>query len=87
MGDVLATLARVAGRRAPRGAVPPVLLKAIAPAGRFIGPLLGFPPNLREVISSSHRVTFWARSDKAQRELGWTHRSLEDGLATLVGQK
>jgi hypothetical protein len=49
-----------------------------------VGPLMGFPPNMRELLTSSEGVTFWARSDKAQRELGWTYRPLADGLATVV---
>ncbi|MDP9182279.1 MAG: NAD-dependent epimerase/dehydratase family protein [Actinomycetota bacterium] len=85
MGDVLKELARVAGKRAPRGALPAVLVKAMVPVGRFVGPLLGFPPNLRELLSSSQDVTFWASSEKAQRELGWTFRPLSEGLATVVG--
>ncbi|HUR51017.1 MAG TPA: NAD-dependent epimerase/dehydratase family protein [Mycobacteriales bacterium] len=84
MGDLLAELARVAGKRPPRGALPALLVKAMAPVGPLVGPLLGFPPNLRELLSSSHGVTFWARSDKAQRELGWTYRPLAEGLATVV---
>jgi nucleoside-diphosphate-sugar epimerase len=85
MGDLLGQLARVAGRRPPRGALPTVLVKAMVPVGRFVGPLLGFPPNLRELISSSDKVTFWASSDKAQRELGWQFRPLDEGLASVVG--
>lgn len=84
MGELLATLARVAGKRAPFGALPPVLVRAMVPVGRYVGPLLGFPPNLRELLSSSHGVTFWARSDKAQRELGWSHRPLDEGLRTVL---
>ena len=84
MGELLAELARVAGKRAPFAALPSVMVKAIAPVGRFVGPLLGFPPNLREVLTSSHDVTFWARSDKAQRELGWTYRPLDEGLRTVL---
>jgi nucleoside-diphosphate-sugar epimerase len=84
MGELLAELARVSGKRPPRGAVPAVLLKAMAPVGPLVGPLLGFPPNVRELLSSSHGVTFWARSDKAQRELGWTYRPLAEGLRTVV---
>jgi nucleoside-diphosphate-sugar epimerase len=84
MGDLLAELARVAGKRPPRGALPAVLVKAMAPVGPLVGPLLGFPPNLRELLSSSQGVTFWARGEKAQRELGWTPRPLAEGLATVV---
>ena len=81
---LLTTLAGVAGRRPPSLTVPTALLKALAPVGRFVGPPLGFPPNLGELIRSSHGVTFWARSDKAQRELGWSPRPLEEGLRDLV---
>jgi nucleoside-diphosphate-sugar epimerase len=84
MGELLAELARVAGRRAPKLALPAVLVRSMVPFGRVVGPLLGFPPNLRELLSSSSGVTFWARSDKAQRELGWSYRPLPDGLTTVV---
>ena len=84
MGTLMRTLAEVAGVKPPRGAAPTWLLKAMAPFGRVIGPMMGFPPNMKELISSSDGVTFWARSDKAQRELGWTYRPLSEGLATLT---
>ena len=87
MRELIATLAEVADRRPPRFTVPTVLLRALAPAGRFVGPALGFPPNLRELISSSDGVTFWARADKARDELGWTSRPLEQGLAELVASR
>jgi len=84
VGDYLARLAAVAGKRPPRFTVPTPLIKAMVPFGRVVGPLLGFPPNLRELVSSSDGVTFWATSPKAQRELGWTPRSLEEGFRTMV---
>lgn len=84
MADVIGTLARVAGKRPPRGAAPTWLLKGLAPFGRIVGPVMGFPPNMRELITSSDGVTFWARSDKAQSELGWTYRPLDEGLKTLL---
>jgi len=84
MRDVVAELAAVAGRRPPRWALPTAAIRMLAPFGRVVGPPLGFPPNLREVIASSEGVTFWARSDKAQRELGWVHRPLAEGLATVA---
>lgn len=81
---LLAVLAGVSGRKAPSRTVPTVLLRAISPFGRVVAPLLGFPPNLSELISSSDGVTFWASSAKAQRELGWHHRPLEEGLRELA---
>jgi dihydroflavonol-4-reductase len=87
MRELIAVLAEVSGRRAPRFTVPTALLRALAPAGRLVGPPLGFPPNLRELISSSDGVTFWARGDKARDELGWTSRPLREGLAELVAAR
>jgi nucleoside-diphosphate-sugar epimerase len=41
---------------------------------------MGYPPNMRELISTSDGVTFWATDAKARAELGYAPRSLEDGL-------
>ena len=41
---------------------------------------LGFPPNFGELISASDGVTYWARHDKAVRELGYSPRPLEQGI-------
>ena len=87
MRELIAVLAEVSGRRPPRLTVPTALLRALAPAGRVVGPALGFPPNLRELISSSDGVTFWASGDKARDELGWTARPLADGLRELVAAR
>ncbi|MFL6230373.1 MAG: hypothetical protein ACJ741_16495 [Pyrinomonadaceae bacterium] len=40
-------------------------------------------PNLRELISASDGVTYWATDAKARRDLGYEPRDLEAGLATL----
>ncbi|MDT7537167.1 MAG: hypothetical protein QOI82_752 [Actinomycetota bacterium] len=82
--EMVAELAAVAGRKPPRFALPTVAVRAAAPFGRFVGPPLGFPPNLREVLSSSDGVTFWATGKKAMDELGWTSRPLSEGLRDLV---
>jgi len=87
MRELISVLASVSGRRPPRLTVPTALLRALAPAGRFVGPALGFPPNLRELIRSSDGVTFWATGDKARNELGWESRPLEQGLAELVAER
>jgi nucleoside-diphosphate-sugar epimerase len=84
MRELLAELAAVSGRKPPRFALPTAVVRAVAPLGRFVGPPLGFPPNLREVLSSSDRVTFWASGKKATDELGWTPRPLAEGLRQLA---
>jgi nucleoside-diphosphate-sugar epimerase len=80
LGEIVATAARVAGRRPPRLTMPAALVRLVAPLGPVVGPLLGYPPNLRELVSTSHGVTFWATDDKARRELGYAPRGLADGL-------
>jgi nucleoside-diphosphate-sugar epimerase len=48
--------------------------------------MLGFPPNLRELIATSDGVTYWATDEKARRELGYTPRDMDTGLRqTLEG--
>jgi nucleoside-diphosphate-sugar epimerase len=80
LGDIVDTAARVAGRKPPRLTMPVTLVKAAAPFGRVLGPLMGYPPNMRELISTSNGVTFWASDAKARAELGYAPRGLEDGL-------
>ena len=84
MRELLQTVARVGGKRPPRWALPAVLIKASAPFGRVVGPIMGFQPNLREMIRSSDGVTFWARHDKAMRELDYSPRSLEPGVRDML---
>jgi nucleoside-diphosphate-sugar epimerase len=82
--ELIAELATVADRKPPRFALPTIAVRAAAPFGRVVGPALGFPPNLHEVLSSSDGVTFWATGKKAMDELGWTSRPLSEGLHDLV---
>jgi dihydroflavonol-4-reductase len=86
LGDVLRELAEVSGRRSPPRSVPSRLLRALAPAGPVVSRALGLPPNLRELVRCSAGATYWASSDKAMDELGWTPRPLRDGLTELVAQ-
>jgi hypothetical protein len=67
-------------RKPPRATMPVGLMKLSAPLGPVIGPRMGFPPNLREMIALSHNATYWAKDDKARRELGFEPRDLETGL-------
>jgi len=80
MREAIEVVARLSGRRSPRGALPTPLIKAMTPIGPLVGKLMGQPPNLRELISSADGVTFWATHEKASRELGYSPRGLEEGL-------
>jgi nucleoside-diphosphate-sugar epimerase len=80
MGDIVDRTAQIAGRRPPRMTMPSMLIRASAPLGPLVGPALGFPPNLRELVSASDGVTYWARDDKARRELGFQPRDMDTGL-------
>jgi nucleoside-diphosphate-sugar epimerase len=80
MRGMIETLAGVVDRKPPRLNLPVTVLRISRPLGPVMGPALGFPPNFGELISASDGVTYWARHDKAVRELGYAPRSLEQGL-------
>ena len=70
MRDVFVTLAHVLGRRPPLFDAPyaPLRLAALV------------RPDVREIVSSSRGVTFWASDARARRELGYAPRDLATGL-------
>jgi dihydroflavonol-4-reductase len=80
MREAIETVARVSGRKAPKRNLPTGLMKAMIPIGPLVGKVMGQPPNLRELISSADNVTFWASYDKAQKELGYSPRGMDEGL-------
>jgi len=61
--------------------VPTPLVRLAIPAGPLVGRVMGTGPNLRELISASAGVTYWASDEKARRELGYDPRGLAAGLA------
>jgi dihydroflavonol-4-reductase len=75
LGDAIELAAKVGSRKPPRIHVPTGLLRLFAP----LAPLIG-QPNMREVISASSGVTYWATAARAEQELGFSARPLEDGL-------
>ena len=80
MGGLIETVAKVSGKKAPRVTIPAAMIKATAPLGPVVGPMLGFGPNLGEIIKAADRVTYWAKDGKARQELGYSPRPLEQGL-------
>jgi dihydroflavonol-4-reductase len=75
LGDAVKLAARLGGHRPPQIRVPTGLLRLMAPIGGLIG-----RPNLREVISASAGVTYYASPERAEAELGWRARDIESGL-------
>jgi dihydroflavonol-4-reductase len=80
MGDLVDKVAELSDRKPPRMTLPPLMAKLSAPLGPLVGPAMGFPPNLHEAIKATHNVTYWAKDDKARRELGYSPRDLDAGL-------
>jgi dihydroflavonol-4-reductase len=85
MGDLVERTARLAGRKPPSMTMPPALMKLAIPAGPLVGRLMGFPPNLGELVRTSDGVTFWMTDEKARRELGFNPRELDAGLRQTLG--
>lgn len=85
MGELVDKTAALSGRKPPRVTMPAAMMKLAIPIGPVVGKVMGFPPNLAELIRTSNGVTFWMSDEKARRELGFSPRSLDDALrATLT---
>lgn len=84
LGDLVGRVATLAGRKPPTRELPVSLIKKATFAWRYLAPLMGFPPNLKELIKASDGVTYWASHDKARNELGYSPRTLDVGLPDVV---
>lgn len=84
MRDLVGKVAELSGRKAPTHALPTALMKLSIPIGPLVGKLMGFPPNLAELIKSSDGVTYWASDAKARAQLGYRPRDLDTGLRETV---
>jgi nucleoside-diphosphate-sugar epimerase len=87
MGELVDKVSELSGRKPPTRALPPALMKLSIPIGPVVGRLLGFPPNLAELIRTSDGVTYWATDDKARRELGYAPRDLDTGLEQTLAAR
>jgi dihydroflavonol-4-reductase len=86
MREMVEKVSEIAGRKPPKRELPVGVMKALTPIGPVVGKLMGFPPNLRELIATSDGVTYWAKDDKARRDLGYAPRDMDTGLReTLAG--
>jgi nucleoside-diphosphate-sugar epimerase len=85
MGDLVDNTCELVGRKPPKATMPPALMKMAIPIGPVVGKIMGFPPNLGELIKTSDGVTFWMTDQKARDELGFAPRDLDTGLRQTLG--
>jgi len=85
IGDLVDKTAELLGKKPPGMTMPPALIKMAIPIGPVMGKLLGFPPNLGELVKTSDGVTFWMRDQKARDELGYTSRDFDTAMRQTLG--
>jgi dihydroflavonol-4-reductase len=85
MGELVDKTAELSGRKPPRLPMPAAMMKLAVPIGPLVGRLMGFPPNLGELIKTSDGVSFWMTDQKARDELGFAPRDLDTGLRQTLG--
>jgi nucleoside-diphosphate-sugar epimerase len=85
LGDLVDKTAGLTDRKPPRVTMPAAVMKIAIPVGPLVSKIMGFPPNLGELIQTSDGVTFWMTNTKARSELGFQARDLEAGLRQTLG--
>jgi dihydroflavonol-4-reductase len=85
MGELVDKTCELSGRKPPRIPMPAAMMKLAIPIGPVVGKVMGFPPNLGELIKTSDGVTFWMTDQKARDELGFAPRELDTGLRQTLG--
>jgi nucleoside-diphosphate-sugar epimerase len=83
--EAVGKIAAYLGKKPPKRDLPTGVIKAVAPMGPVIGKMLGFPPNFRELIKTSDGVTYWATDAKARAELGYSPRTVDEGMPLTLG--
>jgi dihydroflavonol-4-reductase len=85
MGELVKKVSELSGRKPPSITMPAAMMKMAIPVGPVVGKIMGFPPNLGELIKTSDGVTFWMTDKKARDELGFEPRGLDTGLRQTLG--
>jgi dihydroflavonol-4-reductase len=83
-GDALQVIARLAGVPAPFLLLDSNLITPLIPLTEWLESHLTLPPLLSSEMMRSLGHTWWFTSEKAERELGYTHRAIEEGMAETV---
>lgn len=78
-------IAQISGVPAPKLTAPPVLLKSMAAMMGVIEPFVTLPPSYTaEYLRVSAGATYIGKNDKARRLLGFTPRTLSEGLRETI---
>lgn len=84
VGGLFRRAESLTGIRAPRWSVPRRLVRLAVPLGPLVGRALGQAPNILADALESLDGSWTFSSEKAQAELGYTFRSIEEGLPETV---
>ena len=84
LGELVDKVAEISGQKPIRLTMPAWAIKASIPIAPLVTKVMGLPPNLKELIKTSDGVTYWATDEKARRELGYSPRTLEEGLREML---
>jgi dihydroflavonol-4-reductase len=82
--DLFKRLEPLTGIRAPRLGLPDWAVKAATPLSPLVGRIMKQGPRILKDAAGSMGGSFMASSAKAQKELGYVYRSLEDALPPVV---
>jgi nucleoside-diphosphate-sugar epimerase len=83
LAEGLRTVARIAGTPGPR-VLPTRVVRTSAAVMGVIGKVAPLPPDYAAETMRAGLATYYGSADKAERELGWRPRSLEEGLRQTV---
>jgi nucleoside-diphosphate-sugar epimerase len=84
IGDAIRVVARLAGVPAPLILLHSRWLKPLVPVVAWLERFVPLPSLLGSETLQTMGTTWWVSTSKAEEELGYTHRALEEGMAETV---
>jgi nucleoside-diphosphate-sugar epimerase len=82
--EIFALWAKLLNRRPPRLKIPASMLRPLVPVAGWLERRIPLPTLINHESLRTLGVTYAARSDKAQTELGWIPRPLPQGMAETL---
>jgi dihydroflavonol-4-reductase len=84
VGDAMQVIARLAGVPAPLLLLDSRLIAPLRPLVTWLERFVPLPSVVSSEMLNTLGSTWWVTSAKAERELGYTHRPIEEGMAETV---